>query len=151
MKLIKSWTPEIFMECYCVVRNKPIRCEITKLQTATVISLWFWGLLACPELYCDWPVHNQHSWNFSGVQGVLSMTVMQKGIDSISNCVAWKKNLEWIAHVIVTRFECASTFWGWSGQALRAMKPILPQITKTVKIYLSANTATLLKRIISRE
>ena len=29
------------MECYCVARNKPIRREITKLQTATVINLWF--------------------------------------------------------------------------------------------------------------
>ena len=63
------------MECYCVARNKPIRREITKPQTATVISLWFWGLLACPELYCDWPVHNQHSWNFSGVHSFLSLTV----------------------------------------------------------------------------
>ena len=50
MKLTKLWTPEIFMECYCVVRNKPIRREIIKPQTATVISLWFWGLLVCPEL-----------------------------------------------------------------------------------------------------
>ena len=24
------WTPEIFMECYCVGRNEPTRCEITK-------------------------------------------------------------------------------------------------------------------------
>ena len=76
VKLTKSWTPEIFMECYCVVRNKPIRHEITKLRTAAVISLWFWGLLACPELYCDWPVHNQHSQNFSGVHGFLSLTVL---------------------------------------------------------------------------
>ena len=30
------------MECYCVARNKPIRHEITKPQTAAVISLWFW-------------------------------------------------------------------------------------------------------------
>ena len=75
VKLTKPWTPEIFMECYCVARNKPIRREITKPQTATVISLWFWGLLAYPELYCDWPVHNQHSWNFSGVPGFLSLTV----------------------------------------------------------------------------
>ena len=29
------------MECYCVARNKPIRREITKLQTAMVINLWF--------------------------------------------------------------------------------------------------------------
>ena len=75
VKLTKPWTPEIFMECYCIVRNKPIRHKITKLQTATVISL-FWGLLAYPELYCDWPVHNQHSWNFSGVYGFLSLTVI---------------------------------------------------------------------------
>ena len=27
------------MECYCVARNKPIRREITKLQTATVITV----------------------------------------------------------------------------------------------------------------
>ena len=65
------------MECYCDARNKPIRCKITKPQTASAISLWFWGLLAYPELYCDWPLHNQHSWNFSGVHGFLSLTVIQ--------------------------------------------------------------------------
>ena len=27
------------MECYSVARNKPIRCKITKRQTATIISL----------------------------------------------------------------------------------------------------------------
>ena len=80
MKLIKPWTPEIFMECYCVARNKPIRREITKPQTATVISLWFWSLLACPELYCDWPVHNQHSWKFSGVHSFLSLTVIAPNV-----------------------------------------------------------------------
>ena len=78
VKLTKPWTPEIFMECYCVARNKPIRREITKPQTATVISLWFWGFLAYPELYCNWPVHNQHSWNFSGVHGFLSLTVSKR-------------------------------------------------------------------------
>ena len=62
------------MECYCDARNKPMRCEITKPQTASVISLWFWGLLAYPELYCDWPEHNQHSRKFSGVHGFLSLT-----------------------------------------------------------------------------
>ena len=75
VKLTKPWTPEIFMECYCVERSKPIRRQITKPQTATVISLWFWGLLAYPELYCDWPVHNQHSWKFSFVHVFLSLTV----------------------------------------------------------------------------
>ena len=63
------------MECYCVARYKPIGHEITKPQTATVISLCFWGLLAYPELYCDSPVRNQHSWNFSGVHSFLSLTV----------------------------------------------------------------------------
>ena len=29
VKLTQPWTPEIFMECYCVARNKPIRREIT--------------------------------------------------------------------------------------------------------------------------
>ena len=53
----------------------PIRHVITKPQTATVISLWFWGLFTCAELYGGWPVHNQHSWNFSGVHSFLSLTV----------------------------------------------------------------------------
>ena len=45
-----------------------------------------------PELYCDWPVHNQHTGNFSGVHGFLSLTVIilfQKSIDRValhSNC-----------------------------------------------------------------
>ena len=30
VKLTKLRTPEIFKECYCVARNKPIRHEITK-------------------------------------------------------------------------------------------------------------------------
>ena len=60
----KTWTPEIFM-----------RRKKTKPQTVTVISLWFCSLLACPELYCNSPVHNQYSWNFSGVHGFQSLTV----------------------------------------------------------------------------
>ena len=55
-------------------------CEKTKPQTATVINLWFWGLLAYPELYCDWPVHNQHSWNFSCVHDFLSLTVISRDL-----------------------------------------------------------------------
>ena len=39
LKLTKLWTPEIFMERYYVARNEPVRREITKPQTATVISL----------------------------------------------------------------------------------------------------------------
>ena len=74
------------MECYCVAKNKPVRHEITKLQTATVritvaVSLcrYFWGLLVYLERYCDWPVHNQHSWKFSGVHGFLRLTVTSWG------------------------------------------------------------------------
>ena len=59
--------------CY---EEKPIRCEKTKPQTTTVIMLWCWSLLSCPELYCDWSIHNQHSCKFSGVHGFLSLTVI---------------------------------------------------------------------------
>ena len=48
-------TPEIFLACYCVARNYPIRREITKPQTPMVISLWFWDFLSYPKLYRDWP------------------------------------------------------------------------------------------------
>lgn len=57
-------TREIYatlMQC-----NEEIRLaarKLIKLQTATVISLSFWGLLACPELYCDWSVHNFHKFH----------------------------------------------------------------------------------------
>ena len=52
-----------------------LRREITKPQTATVISLWFWSLLAYPERYSDWPVHDQHSWKISVVHSFLSFSV----------------------------------------------------------------------------
>ena len=79
----KLWTTEIFMEGYCVVRKKPIRYEKTKPQTAKVISLWFWGLLACPELYCVWSLQNQQSWNFSRLHGFLSLT----GNSFLAQCI----------------------------------------------------------------
>lgn len=63
------------MECYCVTKKKPIRCEKSKPQTAMVISLWFWCLFACPGPCCDWSLHNQQSWNISGVHGFLSKAV----------------------------------------------------------------------------
>ena len=50
VKLTKPWSPEIFMECFCVARNKPIRHEIhdvTKLQTATVINYLICGFEVC--------------------------------------------------------------------------------------------------------
>ena len=47
------------MECYCAVKRKSTRHEKPKPQTATVVSLWFCGFLAYPELHCDWSLHNQ--------------------------------------------------------------------------------------------
>ena len=35
----------IFWECYCFAREKPIRCEKTKLQARLLTSLWFRGQL----------------------------------------------------------------------------------------------------------
>ena len=69
VKLTKRWTPEIFMECYCVARNQPITREITKPRTETKISLWIWVLLAYPELYCDWPVKLFRCSRFSNFDG----------------------------------------------------------------------------------
>ena len=54
VKLGKPWTPEIFLECYCLAREKPIRREKTKPQARTLVSLWFCGQFACPDLCCDW-------------------------------------------------------------------------------------------------
>ena len=47
-------TPEIFWECYCFAREKPIRCGKTKPQARTLISLWFCGQFMCLDLCCDW-------------------------------------------------------------------------------------------------
>ena len=49
----KTGTPEIFLACYCVAIKKPIRHEKTKPQARMLISLFFCGLLACPDLHCD--------------------------------------------------------------------------------------------------
>ena len=37
----KPWTSEIFLDCDCVARKKPIRGEKTKPQARTLIGLWF--------------------------------------------------------------------------------------------------------------
>ena len=50
--------PEIFMECYCVARNKPISWEITKPQTATVISKFF-VMFACISWTLLWVASTQ--------------------------------------------------------------------------------------------
>ena len=49
----KLWTSEIFLECYCLAREKPIRHKKTKLQARTLISLWFCAQFTCPDLCCD--------------------------------------------------------------------------------------------------
>ena len=59
--LTKPWTPQIFKEFYCAQRKQLIRHEKIRQQTPTVISLLFWGLLACPKLHCDWSLHNEYS------------------------------------------------------------------------------------------
>ena len=89
------------MACYCVARNKPIRRAKTKLQTTTVIDLWFWGLLAYPELYWDCPGHHQHFWNFSGVHDFVSLTItgcLRNSIfmDMIIQILLWEENLQGI-------------------------------------------------------
>ena len=59
VKLTKPWASEhqkiiLWKLCYCVARRKLIRRAKTILQTKMVISLWFYCLLACPEIfYCD--------------------------------------------------------------------------------------------------
>ena len=88
----KPWTPESFLECYCVARKKPIRREKTKLQARTLISLWFCGLLACPNLCCDWSQHNEHSCNISSVHGFPGRTVISK--NDISNRVRGREAWE---------------------------------------------------------
>ena len=99
MKLTKPWTPEILMECYCVEKRKPIRHEKPKPQTATVVSLWFYGLLACPELHCDWSLHN-HAWNFSASHSFLSLTVIMVRLKKRRGKSERKKqNEKWKAEV----------------------------------------------------
>ena len=64
---------------YCVARRKLIRRAKTILQTKMVISLWFYSLLACPEIfYCDSQGHYTikiPEIYFSGVYGFVSLTV----------------------------------------------------------------------------
>ena len=55
-----SWR-EIFLECYCVAREEPTRRQETKPQAATVSSLRLGGLLACPDLPCDWSLRDKQS------------------------------------------------------------------------------------------
>ena len=48
-----------FFKCMCVSQWKSSSgIRNAKLQVAVVISLWFWGTLACSKLYCYWWVNN---------------------------------------------------------------------------------------------
>ena len=67
--------PEIFLECYCLAREKPIKLEKTKRQAKTLISLWFCGQFTCHDLCCYWSEHNKHSWDVSSVHGFPGHTV----------------------------------------------------------------------------
>ena len=85
VKLTKPWTPEIFMECYYVVKRKPKRCEKSRPQTATIVSLWFlwfartsWTLLWLVTTQSTllkrlreskWPP-NYHSWIFRDLPNI---------------------------------------------------------------------------------
>ena len=71
VKLRKPWTPT--MQCYCVARSTT-RKQNHK-QKLTVISLWFWDLLTCPELSCDRSLNNQQSCNISGIHNFPSLAV----------------------------------------------------------------------------
>ena len=42
-ELTKPWKPEIYLECYCFKKKKPIRREKTKPPAIRLISLWFCG------------------------------------------------------------------------------------------------------------
>ena len=102
------------MECYCVAKNKPIRRVITTLQTATVISLWFWGLIAYPKLYCNWPVHSQHSWNFSCVHGFLSLIVKRRPKLNNFWLKKYKIKLKRIALTTLISYMCIEVKYGLS-------------------------------------
>lgn len=47
------------MECYCALREKPIRHQKTEVQPAIImVKCGFWSLSSCSELYLDYSVNN---------------------------------------------------------------------------------------------
>ena len=57
VRIQKPWTQELFLECYCVARKKPIRRKMKKPQAVTVIrfvACGFWSLiwLVIAQLKC---------------------------------------------------------------------------------------------------
>ena len=47
--------------------DESTRCEKSSLHAVTFIDLRFYGLLACPNLLCDWSEFNKEFNHFSGV------------------------------------------------------------------------------------
>ena len=80
----KTMNSRNIKECYCVAKKKLVRGEKTKPQKAMVITLWFWGLVICAELYGDWSPHNQ---DFLGINDFLSLTA--KSLKTLSLRYWW--------------------------------------------------------------
>lgn len=63
----------IHLQCIYYDTHKTV-----KTRNINYVMLLCWkekGNEACPEFYCDWSPHNQHSWKFSAAHGFLSFTV----------------------------------------------------------------------------
>ena len=66
-----------------------------------------------PELWCDWPVHNKRSWNFSGVHGFLSLT----GIWKMSIVTAFRSMVQAVYPYWFFAMRCcfqAPQQWCWA-------------------------------------
>ena len=131
IKLAKPWTPEIFIECYCVANKKPIRREKTNPQTATVFSLWFWffARLSWSRLFKSciaktllcWSQSTFIHWNFSGVHAsflsltLIGMTLWSPYSFSINGVRLWFK-APWNAVVpainkVLIQLQLKAKFW----------------------------------------
>ena len=73
----KLWTPEIFLECFCVARKRPIRREKTEPQARTLISLWFCGYSLHVLIFAVIGQHNKHSWDISSFCSFCTVTGKQ--------------------------------------------------------------------------
>ena len=76
--------PRLANVCLCVCQKVPGFSLVIMLWSLSSqdrrgirissISLWFWGLLACPDLCCNGSLHNKTSWDISGVHSFRSLT-----------------------------------------------------------------------------
>ena len=117
VKLTKPWTPEIFMECFCVAKRQPVRREKPKPQT----TLWFCGLLTCLELHCDWSLHkkdvNWVSW-FNSITHAISKLCPWVGEGSLTNSSMASRNVQLTT---LSRTSHANLTWSakFLGQVIR--------------------------------